>query len=116
MRFEEEKITIPKIDIYESANLSDVHLTKNGDMKKSKDIMIIPLPLNKDQEQSRSNLDITSHNLIQNPGYESYPYNAGEHSTAKKSEEEKYTPVITSVMTGNCSTLCAKLRTVTPAK
>jgi len=87
---EEEKITIPKIDIYESANLSDVQLTKNGDMKKSKDIMIIPLPLNKDQERSRSNLDITSHKQIQNPGYESYPYNAGEHSTAKKSEEEKY--------------------------
>ena len=87
---EEEKITFPKIDIYESASLSDVQLTKNGDMKKSKDIMIIPLPLNKDQERTSSNLDITSHKQIQNPGYESYPYNAGEHSTAKKSEEEKY--------------------------
>ena len=87
---EEEDITIPKIDIYESASLSDVPFMKNGDMKKSKDIMIIPLPLNKDQEQSHSNLGITSDNQIQNPDYEGYPYNAGEHSTAKKSEEEKY--------------------------
>ena len=87
---EEEIINNPKIKSYDPKNSNDVQLTKNGDMKNNKGIIIIPFLHHKDKEQKISNLNMSLDDQELNPDYEIYPFNTGEHSAAKKSEEEKY--------------------------
>lgn len=77
---EEEIIKNLKIKSYGTKSLNDVQKTKNGDMKNNKGIFKISFLHNKNQEQKTSNLSISLDDH----------FNAGEHSAAKKSEEEKY--------------------------
>ena len=87
----EEKIKKnQKIKSHDTKGLNDIHITKNGDMKNNKGIIIIPFLHNKNQEQKTSNLSISFDEQEQNSDYEIYPFNSGEHSAAKKSEKEKY--------------------------
>ena len=87
---EEEIINNLKINSYDTKGLNDIQKSKNGDMKNNKGIFIIPFLHNMNQEQKTSNLSISLDAHEQNPNYDSYPLNSGEHSAAKKSEEEKY--------------------------
>ena len=87
---EEEILKNLKIKSNTTKGLNSVQQTINGDMKNDKRVFIIPFLHNKNQEQKSSNLSISFDDHEQNPNYKIYPFNTGEHSTAKKSEEEKY--------------------------